>query len=184
METKQFKRGDIIVSGRGNVGIYLQQISDDGFFYRLTAKGERAGTDANYAKQATEKEKKSFISEAKRNIEKFPFEMRKFFYKAIGEKKRVRPSLGDYTALQKEYEALRIELSSKVSAVEYERLKAANRTLEASNKYLENSFNSFVAQIEEKDARLEHLRADIQLLCDRNLFERIINRYAKESKDK
>lgn len=198
MEEKKFKKGDIIVSGRGNVGVYLNQISEDGFFYRLTARAKREGTDPEYARFATEKEKKRFIEEAKKNLYMFQYEKKKLLFEAIGEKKRVRPSLADYKELQKECECLMKDLSSErarirmlekdaVTKTEYdkvveecERQRAETKALAASYDYLDKRLKTLTSDIKEKKSIIEHLRADIQLLCNRGLFARIFNKYSAE----
>lgn len=68
-ETVVFRKGDVIVSGRGNMGIFNGVV--DGFIGdRFTADLESsapAGTDLRYARHATEAEKKFFFDALKEN---------------------------------------------------------------------------------------------------------------------
>lgn len=68
-KTVVFRKGDVIVSGRGNMGIFNGVV--DGFIGdRFTADLESsapAGTDLRYARHATEAEKKFFFDALKEN---------------------------------------------------------------------------------------------------------------------
>lgn len=72
MEKKviEFKKGDIIVSGYGNIGIF-NGIVNGNMGERLTAycssRNAPAGTDMRYARHATEEEKKIFFNALEKN---------------------------------------------------------------------------------------------------------------------
>lgn len=72
-KTVVFRKGDVIVSGEGNIGIFNGVV--DGFIgERLTAYCESsapAGTDLRYARHATEEEKKFFFDEVAKNGKKW-----------------------------------------------------------------------------------------------------------------
>ena len=65
-----FKRGDVIVSGFGNIRIFTGE-KFDGDSYKCLAcycvSGSPAGTDMRYARHATKKEKKLFFDALKNN---------------------------------------------------------------------------------------------------------------------
>ena len=65
-----FKRGDVIVSGLGNIRIFTDD-KFEGDSYKCLAcyctSGAPAGTDMRYARHATEKEKKLFFNALKAN---------------------------------------------------------------------------------------------------------------------
>lgn len=65
-----FKRGDVIVSGLGNIRIFTDD-KFEGDSYKCLAcyctSGAPAGTDMRYARHATEKEKKLFFAALKKN---------------------------------------------------------------------------------------------------------------------
>ena len=66
----EIKRGDVIVSGVGNIRIFTGE-KFDGDFYKCLAcycvSGCPAGTDMRYARHATEREKKIFFDTLKAN---------------------------------------------------------------------------------------------------------------------
>lgn len=120
-----FKRGDVIVSGLGNIRIFTGE-KFDGDSYKCLAcycvSGSPAGTDMRYARHATEKEKKLFFNALKANglcfdkanlwisyAENVSVEnlvMAKIDWKADGPqpykvvKKRVRPTLKEVNELK------------------------------------------------------------------------------------
>ena len=65
-----FKRGDVIVSGLGNIRIFTGEKFEDDSYKCLACycvSGCPAGTDMRYARHATEKEKKLFFNALKTN---------------------------------------------------------------------------------------------------------------------
>lgn len=113
-----FKRGDVIVSGLGNIRIFTGEKFEDDSYKCLACycvSGSPAGTDMRYARHATAKEKKLFFNALKANglcfdkanlwisyVENVSVEnlvMAKVDWKADGPqpykvvKKRVRPTL-------------------------------------------------------------------------------------------
>jgi len=65
-----FKRGDVIVSGLGNIRIFTGEKFEDDSYKCLACycvSGLPAGTDMRYARHATAKEKKLFFNALKAN---------------------------------------------------------------------------------------------------------------------
>lgn len=65
-----FKRGDVIVSGLGNIRIFTGEKFEDDSYKCLACycvSGSPAGTDMRYARHATEKEKELFFKALKAN---------------------------------------------------------------------------------------------------------------------
>lgn len=65
-KTVVFRKGDVIVSGMGNMGIFNGVV--DGYMGELlTVYCASAGTDLRYARHATEAEKKNFFNDLEKN---------------------------------------------------------------------------------------------------------------------
>lgn len=172
-----FKRGDVIVSGLGNIRIFTGE-KFDGDSYKCLAcycvSDLPAGTDMRYARHATEKEKKLFFNALKANglcfdkanlwitfAENVSVEnlvMAKIDWKADGPqsykvvKKRVRPTLKEVNELK--------------SGLENERRLHIHFAKECDqlNAHLED-----VRACNEKYAKeIKRLEEDNKALCDKN----------------
>lgn len=203
-ELKKFKRGDFIVSGKGNVGMFLSSIVEWESFFRLTDEGSRAGTDWEYARYATEDEKKKFIEKAiKANLRDTD---RKLLYESAGIKKRFRPSLNAYRYLQRENDKLNemlkqsvkaqkkaetelLALKSKISleyisteeyikvAKEVDRLKVETERWNVSCKQLEERYNAVEAENKSLKEIIVGLKERLNIIKNRGLFARIFNKF-------
>lgn len=126
-----FKKGDVIVSGLGNIRIFTGEKFEDDSYKCLTCycvSGCPAGTDMRYARHATAKEEKLFFNALKANglcfdkanlwisyVENVPVEnlvMAKIDWKADGPqpykvvKKRIRPTLSQIRLLEEKVKLL------------------------------------------------------------------------------
>ena len=207
-EVKKFKRGDFIVSGKGNVGMFLSSIVEWESFFRLTDNGSRAGTDWEYARYATEDEKKKFVEKAiKANLRDTD---RKLLYESAGIKKRFRPSLNVYRELQRENDKLDemlkqslktqknaetelLALKSKIgleyiSMEEYmkvvkevNRLKVETERWKESCKQLEERHNALEAENKALKEEIVGLKERLNIIKNRGLFARIFNKFPDDT---
>lgn len=207
-EVKKFKRGDFIVSGKGNVGMFLSSIVEWESFFRLTDNGSRAGTDWGYARYATEDEKKKFIERAiKANLRDAD---RKLLYESAGIKKRFRPSLNAYRELlrendklneifkqsvkaQKKAETELLDLKSKIGleyisteeyikvAKEVDRLKVEIERWKDSSKQLEERHNALEAENKALKEVIVGLKERLNIIKNRGLFARIFNKFPDDT---
>lgn len=205
---KKFKRGDFIVSGKGNVGMFLSSIVEWESFFRLTDNGSRAGTDWGYARYATEEEKKKFIERAiKANLRDAD---RKLLYESAGIKKRFRPSLNAYRELQRENDKLNeifkqsvkaqkkaetelLDLKSKIGleyisteeyikvAKEVDRLKVEIERWKDSSKQLEERHNALEAENKALKEVIVGLKERLNIIKNRGLFARIFNKFPDDT---
>lgn len=159
-KTVVFRKGDVIVSGMGNIGIFNGVV--DGYmgerFTAYCASSAPAGTDLRYARHATEKEKAIFFDAMKKNGYRWnpedfsvkalddlrinnSFDAGKIDWKADGmhpfkvvtgeRKKRVRPTWKQV----RELEAKIRDLEQDLTDARVELLRLRNRT------FLERVFN-------------------------------------------
>ena len=194
-----FKRGDVVVSGFGNIRIFTGD-KYGGDAYKCLAcyctSDAPAGTDMRYARHATEKEKNRFFSALKANglcldkktlevsiVENKPVENLKRAYvdwKADGPlaykvvKKRVRPTL-------KEVNELRSGLENEQKlhlhfAKECDRLKNDVMLYEKRIEFLDELVNTVVKEKGELNNHLEDVKA-----CNEK-YAKEINRLEDDNK--
>ena len=194
-----FKRGDVVVSGFGNIRIFTGD-KYGGDAYKCLAcyctSDAPAGTDMRYARHATEKEKNRFFSALKANglcldkktlevsiVENKPVENLKRAYvdwKADGPlaykvvKKRVRPTL-------KEVNELRSGLENEQKlhlhfAKECDRLKNDVMLYEKKIEFLDELVNTVVKEKGELNNHLEDVKA-----CNEK-YAKEINRLEDDNK--
>lgn len=96
-------------------------------------------------------------------------------------KKRYRPSLGAYRALENEVSELREQLrlserSEKLVSEELREVIGKNRTLEQSQRGMEQARKDMLAEIARLSNALEHSQADVLRLRSRGFWARVFNR--------
>ena len=193
-----FKRGDVIVSGLGNIRIFTGE-KFDGDFYKCLAcycvSGCPAGTDMRYARHATEKEKKLFFNALKANGMHFDkanlcisyaenvsvenLVMAKIAWKADGPqpykvvKKRVRPTLKEVNELKSGLEnerGLHIHFAKECDQLKA-KILVKDRTiecLEKDNKALRDRNATYMQSNKLMEKELDRLRSANKSLNELN----------------
>ena len=91
-------------------------------------------------------------------------------------KKRWRPSLTAYRALENLVSELKEENARLISKEESDRLKDKISVLEKSNKLLEEECDNLRGKLEEAGSTIDAMDKEIFALCHRSLWARIFNK--------
>lgn len=91
-------------------------------------------------------------------------------------KKRWRPSLTAYRALENLVSELKEENARLISKEDSDRLKDKISVLEKSNKLLEEECDNLRGKLEEAGSTIDAMDKEIYALCHRNLWQRILNK--------
>jgi len=187
-----FKRGDVIVSGLGNIRIFTGEKFEDDSYKCLACycvSGLPAGTDMRYARHATAKEKKLFFNALKANG--LCFDKAKP-YKVV--KKRVRPTLTQMRDLESGLEnehklhihfskqagmlkvvADGLETKVKAGLEQIDKLTSENRTLRQSNALMEEELERQKKANIELSKFNDQYKEELAALKGRGFWARVFN---------